>query len=205
MGDQRQRLYRRRDQRPVCQCHSGRERFLHAETHALEAESFKANSPLLATFTTDTATLFLDNQSYDAVPNQLAAEIQSPLDAPNQRVATVGLQGDLTRSTVTGAAQIGTGLMINGNEKPTGSFVSWLNGNCQAQAVITATTPRVPNGMNGLIPKGQVGTMQGCIGAGVGLLLTPRTASWPGIRALHKTGSTASHGSCQCAERVERG
>lgn len=156
------------------------------------AEAFRANSSLLATVTAETATLFFDNQSYDVVPNQLAAEIQSPLDAPNQRVITVGLQGDLTRSTLSGAAQSGTGLLINGNEKPTGSFVSWLNGGCQAQALINATSPRVPNGMNGMIPKGQVGTMQWRIGAGVGLLMTPRTAPWSGIRNLHKTGSTTT-------------
>jgi len=156
------------------------------------AESFKANSPLLATFTTDTATLFFDNQSYDAVPNQFAMEIQSPLDAPNQRVVMVGLQGDLTKSTVNGASQVGVGTVINGNEKPMGSFVTWLNGNCQAQAMITPTTPRVPSGMNGMIPKGQVGTMQWRIGAGVGLLMTPRNAPWNGIRTLHKVGSTAT-------------
>ncbi len=156
------------------------------------AEAFKANSTLLASFTTDTATLFFDNQSYDAVPNQFAMEIQSPLDAPNQRVVMVGLQGDLTQSTVRGAAQIGPGLIINGNEKPLGSFVSWLNGNCQAQAIINASSPRVPGTMSGMIPKGQVGTMQFRIGGGVGLLMTPRTATWRGIRTLHKVGSTAT-------------
>ncbi len=156
------------------------------------AEAFQAHSTLLATVTGDTATLFFDNQSYDVVPNQFAVEIQSPLDAPNQRVVTVGLQGDLTRSALSGAAQIGTATVLNGNERPLGSFVSWLSGNCQAQATITTSSPRVPGGMNGLIPKGQIGTMQFRIGAGVGLLMTPRTASWPGIRTLHKTGSTAT-------------
>ena len=156
------------------------------------AEAFRANSPLLATLTADTATLFFDNQSYDAVPNQFAVEVQSPLDAAQQRVITVGLQGDLTTSTIRGAGQVGPGFVINGNEKPMGSFIGWLNGNCQAQTVISTTTPRVPSGMNGVIPKGQVGTLQWRIGAGVGLLLTPRNTPWSGIRTLHKTGSTAT-------------
>ncbi len=55
------------------------------------AEAFWANSPLVATLNNDTATLFFDNQSYDAVPNQFAIELQSPVDAAGQRVVTVGL------------------------------------------------------------------------------------------------------------------
>lgn len=154
------------------------------------AEAFRANAPLLATFTPDTATLFFDNQSYDAVPNQLAVEVQSPLDAPGQRVVTVGLSGDLNASQMTGAGQIGTGQIINGNEKPLGSFIRFLNGNCQAIAIITATNPRVPGGMNVMLPPGQAGTMQFRVGAAVGLLMTPRTAKWSGIRSLHKVGVT---------------
>ena len=156
------------------------------------AEAFWANSPLVATLNNDTATLFFDNQSYDAVPNQFAIELQSPVDAAGQRVVTVGLQGDLTTSKLTGAAQVGTGQVINGNEKPFGSFSAWLLGSCQAQATILTTSPRVPNGMHGMIPSGQVGTMKLNIGAGVGLLLTPRTATWKGIRTSHKTGLTTT-------------
>jgi hypothetical protein len=66
---------------------------------------------------------------------------------------------------------------MNGNEQPLGSFVRFLNGNCQAIAPITATSPRVPGGMNVLIPPGQVGTMQFRVGAAVGLLMTPQTTS----------------------------
>ncbi len=156
------------------------------------AEAFWARSPLVATLNNDTATLFFDNQSYDAVPNQFAIELQSPVDAAGQRVVTVGLQGDLTTSKLTGAAQIGTGQVINGNEKPFGSFSAWLLGSCQANATILTTSPRVPNGMHGMIPSGQVGTMKLNIGAGVGLLLTPRTATWKGIRTLHKTALTTT-------------
>ncbi|MBS1808237.1 MAG: hypothetical protein JST84_08605, partial [Acidobacteria bacterium] len=79
-----------------------------------------------------------------------------------------------------------------GNEKPFGSFSAWLNGSCQVNATLSTTSPRVPNGMLGLIPPSQVGTLHFKIGAGVGLVLTPRTANWKGIRTLHKTGLTTS-------------
>jgi len=156
------------------------------------AEGFAARSPNVAALQGDTALLFFDGIGYDAMPNQFAVEIQSPVNAPNQRVVTVGVRGDLHASAVTGAAQIGTGLVINGNETPTGSFVGWLNGNCQAISLITSTTPRVPLGMSKLIPAGQTGTMQFRTGGGVGLLMTPRTAPMSGIRALHKIGLTTS-------------
>ncbi len=117
------------------------------------AEALQGRSPNVAAIQGDTALLFLDGVGYDAVPNQLAVEVQSPLNAPNQRVVTVGLRGDLNASTMTGAAQIGTGLLINGNETPIGSFISWLNGSCQAIATITNGSPRVVSGMNKLIPS----------------------------------------------------
>jgi hypothetical protein len=43
-----------------------------------------------------------------------------------------------------------------------------------------------------MVPTGQVGTIKLNIGAGVGLLMTPRTATWKGIRTLHKTGLTTT-------------
>ena len=110
------------------------------------AEAFLARSPLVAALQGDTALLFLDGVGYDAVPNQFAMEVQSPLDAPNQRVVTVGLRGDLNASTMTGAGQVGSGIVINGNEKPMGSFTGWLSGSCQAIALLTNTSPRVPTG-----------------------------------------------------------
>ncbi len=154
------------------------------------ATAFAARRPLPATLLNDVARLNFNGFGYDPVPAQLAVEIQSPLDATGQRVVTAGLSGDLNASQMTGAGQTGTGIIINGNEQPLGSFVRFLNGSCQAIATITATNPRVPGGMNVMIPKGQVGTMQFRVGAAVGLLMTPRTAQWNGIRSLHQIGVT---------------
>lgn len=154
------------------------------------AEAFRAYSPALAAIENVTATLFLDGSSYDAAPSQFAVEVQSPLDAAGQRLVIASLQGDLTTGQLSGASQVGTGLVYNGNEKPFGSFSTFVSGKCQAFATITSTTPRVPNGMNVMIPSGQVGTLKFNVGAGVGLLMTPRTAPWRGIRALHKTALT---------------
>jgi hypothetical protein len=156
------------------------------------AEAFVARSPNVAAIQGATALLFFDGVGYDALPNQFAAEVQSPLNAAQQRVVTVGMRGDLNASALNGAAQIGTGLVINGNETPMGSFINWLTGNCQAIATVTNQSPRVPLGMNGVIPNGQHGTIQFRIGGGVGLLMTPKTAPFAGIRALHKTGLTTS-------------
>lgn len=151
------------------------------------AEAFAANSDAVALVANDTAQLFFDHVGYDGVPNQFAVEVQSPLDAPGQQIVAAGLSGNLNASQMSGAAQVGTGLIINGNETPTGSFVNWLTGGCQATALITANTPRVPGGMNTLIPKGQTGTVFFNVGGAVGLLMTPRAAPWHGIRTLHKT------------------
>ena len=157
------------------------------------AEAFWANSPVVAVPNANgTATLFFDGGSYDAVPSQFAVEIQSPLDAAGQKIVTAGLNGNLSTSQLTGAGQSGTGLIYNGNEKPFGSFSAFLSGNCQAIATISTTTPRVPNGMSTMIPKGQVGTMKFNVGGAVGLLMTPRTANWKGIRTLHKTALTVT-------------
>lgn len=156
------------------------------------AEAFRANSAAVAAFNGTTATLFFDGTSYDAVPNQFAVELQSPVTVPVQRIVTVGLRGDLSIPQMQGAGQIGTGLVINGNERPSGSFTNFLNGNCQAIANITNSSPRVPSGMNGVIPAGQVGTLQMNVGAAVGLVMTPRTTAFGGIRPLHKTAQTTS-------------
>ncbi|MFN7927653.1 MAG: Calx-beta domain-containing protein [Blastocatellia bacterium] len=155
------------------------------------AESFRANSPLLATYSGNTATLFLDNQSYDAVPNQFAVEVQSPLDAPGQQIVTVGLQGNLTTGQFSGAAQVGTGLVFNEKEA-FASFSGWLLGACQARATIATNAPCVPNGLGSLLKSGQSGTLKFNVGGGVGLLLSPQTNAWRGIRTLHKTQLTAT-------------
>ena len=157
------------------------------------AESFWANSKVLGTMnmTNMTATLFFDGGSYDAMPNQFVAEIQSPLSVAGQRIVTVGMSGDLTQSGLSGAAQVGTGLAFNGEEKAA-SFASFISGRCQASSIITNTTPRVPGALGGLIPKGSVGTLKFGTGGGVGLIMTPNTNKWSGIRGLHKVGLTAT-------------
>ncbi len=156
------------------------------------AESFRANSFAVATVNGDSATLYFDQVGYDAVPKQFAVEIQSPFNAAGQQVVTAGLSGNLVSSSLSGAAQVGTGLIYNGNEKPFGSFSAWLTGTCQAKGTILTNSPRVPNGMAVMVPSGQTGTMKFNVGAAVGLLLTPRTATWKGIRTLHKTQTTAT-------------
>lgn len=155
------------------------------------AEAFWANSPAVAAIGANTATLFFDGGSYDAVPSQFAVEIQSPVDAAGQRIVTAGLSGDLTTSQLTGASQVGTGLAFNEKEV-FGSFNNWLTGTCQAQATIGNTSPRVPNGLGNLIKTGQSGYLKFNVGGAVGLIMTPRTATWRGIRTLHKTALTTS-------------
>jgi sugar lactone lactonase YvrE len=157
------------------------------------AESFWANFAQTATVNPNgTATLRFDGSGYERVPNEFAAEIQSPVDVAGQRIVTAGLNGDLTTGQITGAAQAGTALVYNGNEKPFGSFSAFLNGNCQALATITTSSPRVPNGMAVMIPSGQTGWMRVKVGGAVGLIMTPRTATWKGIRALHKISYTTA-------------
>ena len=150
------------------------------------AESFRANSPMVATVSGNTAKLFFDGVGYDAVPNQLVTEIQSPLDAVGQQIITAGLSGDLTTGAISGATQVGTGLVFNEKEV-FASFSVLLTGTCQARATISTTSPRVPNGLGNLIKTGQAGLLKINVGGAVGLLLTPRTATWKGIRTLHKT------------------
>jgi len=157
------------------------------------AESFWAYSNVLGTMdmTKMTATLFFDGGSYDAVPNGFVAEIQSPLSVVGQRIVTVGMKGDLTQGSLSGAGQSGIGVAFSGDEKAA-SFSSFLSGNCQANAVLTNTSPRVPGSLGGLIPKDQRGTIKFNTGGGVGLIMTPKTAKWSGIRGLHKITLTST-------------
>ncbi|MBS1811000.1 MAG: hypothetical protein JST84_22750 [Acidobacteria bacterium] len=132
-----------------------------------------------------------------SAPNSYAIEIQSPADAVGQKIVSVGLNGSLVAGNLAGAGQRGTGVVYNGNEKPFGSFSPFFAGNCRAEAIITATSPRVPLGLGNLIPSGQVGTMRvnvggAAAGGAVGLLMTPKTAKWSGIRGLHKTSEVPS-------------
>ncbi len=155
------------------------------------AESFAANSFAVATVSGNTATLYFDQVGYDAVPKQLTTEIQSPIDAAGQQVVTAGLSGDLTTSSLSDAAQVGTGQAYNEKEV-FGSFNGWLMGTCQAKGTISTASPRVPNGLGNLIKTGRAGSLKFNVGAAVGLLLTPRTATWKGIRSLHKTQAVAT-------------
>lgn len=134
-------------------------------------------------------TFQLNGGGYDFVPNRFAAEIQSPQDVPGQMIITVGLNGDISTGSVSGARQVGTGTVVNGNETPFGSFVNFILGGCQAMGTIDNNNPRVPRGMNALIPSGQVGTMQFSTGPAVGIIITPRggVKQTSGIRTLHKT------------------
>ncbi|MFN7927120.1 MAG: hypothetical protein U0Y68_04100, partial [Blastocatellia bacterium] len=157
------------------------------------AESFRANGQSFELYTQNgnTATLYFDHTGYDAVPRQFAVEIQSPAEAAGQQVVTAGLSGNLLTAQVTGAAQVGTGQAFNEKEAFV-SFQGWLTGTCQARATIAANSPRVTNGLSNLIKPGQAGTLKFNIGGGVGLLLTPRTNAWKGIRTLHKTQTTTT-------------
>jgi hypothetical protein len=156
------------------------------------AVAFSANSATPATIGAGIATLNFNGAGYDQVPAQFAFEIQSPFDAMGQKVVTVGLNGDLTTSQVSGAAQVGAAQIINGDEKPSGSFSNWLLGGCQASATISLTSPRVPGGMATMIPMGKGGTIRLNVGAAVGLLMTPQTAKWSGIRILHEVTLTSA-------------
>ena len=155
------------------------------------AESFAANSFAVATVDGTSATLYFDQVGYDAVPKQFAVEIQSPLDAAGQQIITSGLSGDLTTSQISGAAQVGSGLAFNEKEA-FASFNGWLTGVSQVRATISTNSPRVPKGLGNLIKSGQAGSLKFNVGAAVGLLLTPRTAQWRGIRTLHKTQTVAT-------------
>jgi hypothetical protein len=129
---------------------------------------------------------------YDRGANQFAVEIQSPSDATGQTIVHASLAGDISAAGVTSVSQAGTGLVIRGDEKQ-GSFVRFISGNCQAINVINANAPRVPTGLGVFLPRGSIGTMvYNTNVASVGLLLTPRTNTWSGIRTLHKTRTVDS-------------
>lgn len=124
---------------------------------------------------------------YDFAPTRFAFSIQSPIDAPGQRIVTASISGNISESGLAGAGQLGVGAVYNGNERPFGSFVGFHQGSCQAISVIGLAVPRVPFGMAKLIPTGQVGTMMIPTGPAVGLFMTPSgNNKWSGIRGLHK-------------------
>ena len=139
--------------------------------------------------------LFLDSITpggYDRPADQFAVEIQSPNDAAGQAIVHVSLNGNIATAAVNVVAQLGTGLLWRGDEKQ-GSFVRFIAGNCQSINVINATTPRVPTGLGVFLPKGSIGTLTYATSVGsVGLLLTPKSNTWSGIRTLHKTRTVNS-------------
>jgi hypothetical protein len=155
------------------------------------AESFWANENTPINETNWTATLKFGS-TYDAVPSQLTAEIQSPIDSIGQRIYTVGLVGDVNGGSLTGAGMVGTGYVFDQNEKPY-SFSSFLSGTCQASEILDSTRPRVVRTLPKAIPTGMTGTIRMNIGGGVGLLMTPKTNKWKGIRTLHKTGGKSAN------------
>ncbi len=129
---------------------------------------------------------------YDRAADQFAVEIQSPNDAAGQQIVHVSLAGNIATAALTSVAQLGTGLLWRGDEKQ-GSFVRFISGNCQSINTINATTPRVPTGLGVFLPKGSIGTLTYATNVGsVGLLLTPKTNTWSGIRTLHKTRTVNS-------------
>ena len=175
------------------------------------AEAFAAATPVgtfttLATAPAATATLNFNGGAdinpdvnintlggYDRGADQFAVEIQSPNDATGQQIVHVSLNGNIDGAAVSSIAQGGTGLVVRGDEKQ-GSFVRFISGNCQAVNTITATAPRVPTGLGIFLPKGAIGTMvYNTNVASVGLLITPRTNAWSGIRTLHKTRTLNSN------------
>lgn len=140
------------------------------------------------------AILHLNGTEYDAAPTQFAVEIQSPVDVAGQRIVLAPLAGDLTAadkavtSQTAATTQIGVGMAANEQEQ-TLSFDSFLRGGCLKAATISTMSPNVPGGLGALIPTGKMGVLKFRVGAGTGLLFSPRTNvnRWSGIRSLHKT------------------
>lgn len=157
------------------------------------AESFAANSASTGLYSDNgtTATLFFDGIGYDAVPKEFAVEIQSPHDAVGQKIVVAGMIGDLSTGTLSGALQVTSGQVVNDVEIAR-SATGIVSGGCQAIGIITLTRPRVPGGLGNLIPSMSSGTIKFKVGGAVGLLMTPNTEDWHGIRTLHKTATVAT-------------
>jgi hypothetical protein len=134
-----------------------------------------------------TAELLFNGVGYDRAADQFAVEIQSPNDAAGQRIIHASLAGNVANASIAGVRQNGTGLVWRGDERQ-GSFVNFISGNCISDNTITSTAPRVPTTLGVFLPKGSIGTLAySTANSTVGLLLTPKSAAWSGIRTLHKT------------------
>ena len=127
-----------------------------------------------------------DGAALDMMPTAFAVDIQSPLDAVNQRVLLAGLRGNAYSGSLSGTAQVGTGLAYNGHEALR-SFSPYFGGGCFSNKGITETSPKVSGQLSSLIPKGEVGTIRFNVAGAVGLLLTSNKNYFSGIRTLHKT------------------
>ncbi len=151
------------------------------------ASSYKEGELTDGTGADGLARLDFNGQAYDRGADQFAVEIQSPNDAAGQAIVHASLQGDIASGSVTSIAQAGTGLVWRGDERQ-GSFVNFIGGRCQSINVVTGTAPRVPTTLGVFLPKGSIGTLVYATNVGsVGLLMTPNTNTWSGIRTLHKT------------------
>ena len=127
-----------------------------------------------------------DGAALDMMPTAFAVDIQSPLDAVNQRVLLAGLRGNAYSGSLSGTAQVGTGLAYNGHEALR-SFSPYFGGGCFSNKGITETSPKVSGQLSSLIPKGEVGTIRFNVAGAVGLLMTSNKNYFSGIRTLHKT------------------
>ena len=167
------------------------------------AESFAANGNFfgaqLGLNPDGTVTLPLNGLGFDRAADQFAVEIQSPNDATGQTIVQVSLSGNISTSAMNSVAQNGTGLVWRGDEK-LASYVKFIGGGCQSINVISATNPRVPTGLGttatqvGFLPKGSNGTLVYNTSApSVGLIMTPKSNAWSGIRTLHKTRTADSN------------
>ena len=156
------------------------------------AESFASPAPIGTPIGTvsaagDTAAINFNGTTLDMVPTAFAVDIQSPLDAVNQRVVLASVVGDAFSGSLNGGTtQIGTGLVYNGHEALR-SFSSIFGGRCLSSNIIDATTPKVSGTLGSLIPKGEVGTIRFNVTGAVGLLMTSNANFFSGIRTLHKT------------------
>ena len=154
------------------------------------AESFSSSlpigSPLGAVATPGLSwTIPFDGLSLDLAPTTFAVDIQSPLDAVNQKIVLAGLSGDAYAGKLSGVTQIGTGLAYNGHEALR-SFSPFISSQCFAEKIVDGTNPKVTSTLASLIPKGEVGTLRFSVTAAVGLLMTSNQNAFGGIRTLHK-------------------
>ena len=154
------------------------------------AESFSSSlpigSPLGAVATPGLSwTIPFDGLSLDLAPTTFAVDIQSPLDAVNQKIVLAGLSGDAYAGKLSGVTQIGTGLAYNGHEALR-SFSPFISSQCFAEKIVDGTNPKVTSTLASLIPKGEVGTLRFSVTAAVGLLMTSNQNAFGGSRTLHK-------------------